>query len=169
MNILMNTRHILLASVLSGSLLSLTGCGSDFLDKTPSGNYTSETFYASDNAVRKGTEPLYNRAWFDFNRRAIIGMGSYRANDGWNPYVSAEFARFQVTGLTEDMGYAWSSLYNVVTMSNAILSNIENYCSSCVAGHTIICCVAGDRTSCLKATRAWSTILSRSSTPRPTC
>ena len=128
MNILMNTRHILLASVLAGSLLSLTGCGSDFLDKTPSGNYTSETFYASDNAVRKGTEPLYNRAWFDFNRRAIIGMGSYRANDGWNPYVSAEFARFQVTGLTEDMGYAWSSLYNVVTMSNAILSNIENYC-----------------------------------------
>lgn len=132
MNILMNTRHILLASVLAGSLLSLTGCGSDFLDKTPSGNYTSETFYASDNAVRKGTEPLYNRAWFDFNRRAIIGMGSYRANDGWNPYVSAEFARFQVTGLTEDMGYAWSSLYNVVTMSNAILSNIENYCSSAV-------------------------------------
>lgn len=45
MNILlMNTRHILLASVLAGSLLSLTGCGSDFLDKTPSGNYTSETF-----------------------------------------------------------------------------------------------------------------------------
>lgn len=132
MNILMNTRHILLASVLAGSLLSLTGCGSDFLDKTPSGNYTSETFYASDNAVRKGTEPLYNRAWFDFNRRAIIGMGSYRANDGWNPYVSAEFARFQVTGLTEDMSYAWSSLYNVVTMSNAILSNIENYCSSAV-------------------------------------
>ena len=110
----------------------LTSCGKDFLDKKPTGNYTAETFYSSDAAVRKGTEPLYNRAWFDFNRRAIVGMGSYRANDAWNPYVSAEFARFQVTALTEDMGLAWSALYNVVTMSNATLYNIEQYCSDAV-------------------------------------
>lgn len=83
--------------------------------------------------MRKGTEPLYNRAWFDFNRRAIVGMGSYRANDGWNPYVSAEFAKFQVTALTEDMGLAWSALYNVVTMANATLYNLQNYCSSAVS------------------------------------
>lgn len=83
--------------------------------------------------MRKGTEPLYNRAWFDFNRRAIVGMGSYRANDGWNPYVRAEFAKFQVTALTEDMGLAWSALYNVVTMANATLYNLQNYCSSAVS------------------------------------
>ena len=112
------------------AILSLTACSDDFLDQKSKGQYTAETFYSSDAAVRKGTEPLYNRAWFDFNRRAIVGMGSYRANDAWNPYVSAEFARFQVTALTEDMSLAWSALYNVVTMSNAILQNIENYCSS---------------------------------------
>lgn len=111
-------------------LVTMTnGCSDNFLDRTPSGNYTSATFYASDDAVMKGIEPLYNRAWFDFNRRAIIGMGSYRANDGWNPYVSAEFARFQVTSLTQDMSLAWSSLYNVITMSNATLKNIKEYCS----------------------------------------
>jgi len=114
----------------SAMLMLLTAsCGDDFLDKTPDGKYTAETFYSSDDAVMKGLEPLYNRAWFDFNRRAIIGMGSYRANDGWNPYVSAEFAKFQVTGLTEDMGLAWSALYNVVTMSNATLENVQKYCS----------------------------------------
>jgi hypothetical protein len=63
-------------------------------------------------------------------------MGSYRANDAWNPYVSAEFARFQVTALTEDMGLAWSALYNVVTMSNATLSNLEKYCSADVSETT---------------------------------
>jgi len=110
-------------------LLLLTGCGKDFLETVPSGNYTSETFYSSDDLVMAGVEPLYNRAWFDFNRRAIVGMGSYRANDAWNPYVSAEFARFQITSLTEDMSLAWSSLYNVVTMSNATLYNLQNYCT----------------------------------------
>ncbi len=121
--------NLYIFSAVSLMMLVLSSCGSDFLDKVPSGQYTAETFYSSDDAVRKGTEPLYNKAWFDFNRRAIIGMGSYRANDAWNPYVSAEFARFQVTALTEDMSLAWSSLYNVVTLSNATMDNLEKYCT----------------------------------------
>ena len=128
---MMTKQYMMLALI--GGALALTACSEDFLDKKPSGQYTSETFYSSDAAVRKGTEPLFNRAWFDFNRHAIVGMGSYRANDAWNPYVSAEFAKFQVTALTEDMGLAWSALYNVVTMSNATLHNMENYCSDAVS------------------------------------
>ncbi len=122
----------LFLSILAVSLMTIS-CGSDFLDRVPQGQYTAETYYSSDEAVLKGTEPLYNKAWFDFNRRAIIGMGSYRANDAWNPYVSAEFARFQVTALTEDMSLAWSSLYNVVTLSNATLDNLEQYCTEDVS------------------------------------
>ena len=125
-------RTYLLMSTIAIMLLT-TSCGDDFLDKVPSGEYTAETFYASDDAVLKGVEPLYNRAWFDFNRRAIVGMGSYRANDAWNPYVSAEFAKFQVTALTEDMSLAWSSLYNVVTLSNATMKNLEEYCTEDVS------------------------------------
>ena len=128
--------NIYIMCALAGVSLAVTGCKDDFFDKKPTGNYTAETFYSSDAAVRKGTEPLYNRAWFDFNRRAIIGMGSYRANDAWNPYVSAEFAKFQVTALTEDMGLAWSALYNVVTMSNATLYNLEKYCTDDVSEAT---------------------------------
>ncbi len=56
-------------------------------------------------------------------------MGSFRANDGWNPYVNAEFANFKVTALTEELSLAWSALYNVVTMSNATLSNLQEYCT----------------------------------------
>ena len=126
----MKTKHILMASALAASALMTTSCGSDFLDKTPGGNYTAPTYYASDAAVRKGVEPLYNKAWFNFNRRALIGMGSFRANDGWNPYVNAEFANFKVTALTEELGLAWSALYNVVTMSNATLANLEEYCTN---------------------------------------
>ena len=107
--------------------LSMGSCGEDFLDRTPLNQYTAPTFYSSDAAVMKATEPLYNRAWFNFNRRAMLGMGSQRANDAWNPYVSAEFARFQLTGLTEDLGLAWSSLYVVVTMANALIDEVPKY------------------------------------------
>ncbi len=119
----------MLTGVVIAAAFMLNSCGEDFLDKTPEGKYTAPTFYSSDKALLKGVEPLYNRAWFDFNRRAIVGMGSYRANDAWNPYVSSEFAKFQITGLTEDMGLAWSSIYNVVTMANATMENIKEYCS----------------------------------------
>lgn len=129
----MKKYNIYLLSALAGLTLLTTSCSDDFLDKKPTGQYTAETYYSSDDAVRKGTEPLYNRAWFNFNRRALIGMGSYRANDAWNPYVSSEFALFQVTGLTSDLSLAWSALYNVVTMSNATLKNIQDYCSSDVS------------------------------------
>lgn len=125
--------NIIVCSALAGLAFTLTGCGDDFLDRTPQGQYTAETFYSSDEAMRKGTEALYNRAWFNFNRRALIGMGSYRANDAWNPYVSVEFARFQVTALTEDLSLAWSALYNVVTMSNSTLDYIQRYTSSAVS------------------------------------
>lgn len=124
--------NVIMVAALAGLSLSLTGCSEDFLDQKPKGQYTAPTYYSSDKAVMKGTEPLYNRAWFNFNRRAFVGMGSYRANDAWNPYVSAEFAKFQVTGLTEDMSLAWSSLYNVVTMSNAVLYNLQHYTTSAV-------------------------------------
>ncbi len=55
----MNTKHIFLTSALAASVLMTTSCGSDFLDKSPSGNYTAPTYYSSDDAVRKGVEPLF--------------------------------------------------------------------------------------------------------------
>lgn len=109
------------------------GCSDGFLEIYPESNYTGESYYTSDEAVSKACEPLYNRAWFNFNRRAIVGIGSYRANDAWNPYVSAEFARFQTTALTGELVQAWSSLYLAVTMSNSILKDVTYNCGTLVS------------------------------------
>ena len=86
--------HIILG-VCCCMTLGLASCGEDFLDKTPESEYVASTYYNSDAAVIKAIEPLYNRAWHEFNRRSLMAMGSIRANDAWNPYVNAEFARFQ--------------------------------------------------------------------------
>ena len=111
----------------------LTGCGADFLEKTPNNNYVAETYYASDDAVMKAIEPLYNYAWFYYNYRAMIGMGSSRANDGWNPYLNAEFAKFQVTDQSSELANAWSSFYMVISMSNQLISDINDYCTDDVS------------------------------------
>lgn len=111
----------------------MSSCGEDFLNITPSNSYVAETYYASNEAVMKAVEPLYNYAWFNYNYRAMIGMGSARANDGWNPYLNAEFATFQVTGLSPELANAWSSFYMVITMSNQLISDINNNCSSAVS------------------------------------
>ncbi len=100
---------LLILSLSLFTSLLVSSCGKDFLDKTPEGDYVADKYYSSDAAVIKAIEPLYNRAWHEFNRRSLLAIGSIRANDAWNPYVNSEFARFQLTGLDEN-NYATSGV-----------------------------------------------------------
>lgn len=103
-----------------------TSCSSDFLDRVPEGSYNVDNFYTSDAALDAATAPLYNRAWFDYNQRAILSIGSLRANDAYNPYLHPEFTTFQVTALNTLLADAWKSFYSVVSMANAVIDDIEN-------------------------------------------
>ncbi|MDE6572885.1 MAG: RagB/SusD family nutrient uptake outer membrane protein, partial [Duncaniella sp.] len=69
--------------------------------------------------------PLYNRAWFDYNSRAIWQLGSMRANDVYSPYNSPQFALFTVDALNSDLANAWQGLFSVVTMANATIHNVN--------------------------------------------
>lgn len=113
-----------------------TSCGKDFLERTPQNDYTADTYYSSDEAVMKAIEPLYNYAWFNYNYRAMVGMGSARANDGWNPYLNPQYATFQVTGLDGDLANAWKAFYLIVSMSNQLISDINNNCGDAVSEDT---------------------------------
>lgn len=116
------TRIFSILAVLAGIL---TGCSDSFLDRTPEGSYTDANFYASDDAIEAATAPLYNRAWFDYNQRAIVPIGSGRANDMYSPWGNPEFTTFQVTALNELLSSAWKSFYSVITMSNSVIQNIK--------------------------------------------
>ena len=124
---------LLILSLSLFTSLLVSSCGKDFLDKTPEGDYVADKYYSSDAAVIKAIEPLYNRAWHEFNRRSLLAIGSIRANDAWNPYVNSEFARFQLTGLDENLAAAWAALYNVVSMTTETLDNVRNYATSGVS------------------------------------
>lgn len=111
----------------------LVSCGEDFLDRLPTDNYVPGTYYTSDEAVVKSVEPLYNYAWHGYQERAILGIGSFRANDAWSPYLRGEFARFTITGLHDDVLNAWSSLYMVVSMANQTINDLDKYCGENVS------------------------------------
>ena len=125
----MKTNKILMVSAVVSVLLTMSSCGEDFLDRSPLHGYKAPTYYTSDEAVIKATEPLYNYAWHGYNERAIVGMGSFRANDAWSPYLQGEFARFTITGLSVEVVNAWSSLYMVVSMSNQLINDLDTYAS----------------------------------------
>jgi hypothetical protein len=126
---LINIKAILPA-VLTFVILLGTGCSDDFLNVIPQDNYTEDNYWASDDALRAAVDPLYNRAWFGFNDRAILGLGSLRGNDAYNQYLFAEFVRFQTTALTPQVATAWSSLYAVINMSNAVIYGITEKCDT---------------------------------------
>lgn len=110
----------------------LSGCKDSFLDRVPESSYVDATFYTSDEALEAATAPLYNRAWFDYNQRAIVPLGSLRANDGYNPYMNPEFTTFRVTALHESLSQAWSSFYSVITMANSVITAVNTQTSGSV-------------------------------------
>ncbi len=125
--------NITISAVLMMVALMVTSCGDDFLDRTPKHGYVAGNYYSTDDAVIKALEPLYNYAWSGYNERGIVGMGSFRANDAWSPYLQGEFARFTITGLTTEIVNAWSSIYMVVSMANQVINDMDTYTTSDVS------------------------------------
>ncbi|MCC8188595.1 MAG: RagB/SusD family nutrient uptake outer membrane protein [Bacteroides sp.] len=106
------------------TLLSATGCSDSFLDREP-GSYVDATYYTSDAALLAATYPLYNRAWFDYNKRPAVAIGSLMANDAYNPWMNPEFTTFTVTALDNNLSDAWRSFYSVVTMANSVIEAVD--------------------------------------------
>lgn len=102
----------------------LQSCKKSFLEREPEGAYVDGTFYTSAEALKAATAPLYNRAWFDYNKRPAVAIGSLRANDGYNPYMNPSYTLFTVTSLDAGLSDSWKSFYGVVTMSNAIIDAV---------------------------------------------
>lgn len=119
-------KNIICKSVLSLLLATTLGaCGDDFLNRTPEDSYTADNFYSSPEALKAGTAPLYTRAWFDYNSRPALAIGSCRANDVYGQYFLPEFTLFTVTALHSDLASAWQSFYSVITMANETMELIE--------------------------------------------
>jgi len=110
-------------------LISLTlgigACSEDFLKREPQGSYIAGTFYSSPEALKAATGPLYTRAWFDYNKRATVAIGSLRANDAYNPWFNPEFTLFTTTSSHTEIYDTWLAFYGVVAVANATIDAIN--------------------------------------------
>ncbi len=129
----MKTTYFKICVMLFAVVAVVSSCDDDFLERIPKHGYVAENYYNTDDAVLKAIEPLYNYAWSGYNERAIVGMGSFRANDAWSPYLQGEFARFTITGLTTELMNAWSSIYMVVSMANQLIYDMDTYATDGVS------------------------------------
>lgn len=126
----MKAKILLILTALAGIFF---GCKDSFLDRIPEGAYVDKNFYSSDEALEAATAPLYNKAWFEYNRRSIVPIGSGRANDMYSPHNYPEFVTFQVTALNENLSASWSAFYSVITMANQVINDIKTKCTGDVS------------------------------------
>ena len=54
------------------------------LERAPEGNYVDVTYYTSDDALEQATAPLLQPCMVRLNSRAIVPLGSNRANDNFS-------------------------------------------------------------------------------------
>lgn len=65
------TTHIINWIVFLSSVLILSSCKKEFLERTPTDSIVDASFYQTDEQVLASTALLYSRVWFDYNDKAL--------------------------------------------------------------------------------------------------
>jgi hypothetical protein len=114
------------------SIVILTGCSKDFLNRPPVDSITDANFYKTNDQVMAATALLYNRVWFDYNDKASYSIGDFRAGTVFNPWGQQGYVRYNVTGDDVDMYAGWNAFFTVIGQSNMAIQNINRYAGAAV-------------------------------------
>jgi len=123
---------ILLSGILF-SVIILTGCKKDFLEKPPTDSIVDANFYQSDEQVLAATSLLYSRVWFDYNDKASFNLGDFRSGTAFSAYNDRGNVLFNTTDINGENGAAWRSFFIVVGQSNLTMFNINKFAGPAVS------------------------------------
>ena len=115
-----NMKNILKGIVIAGSLLFAVSC-QDFLNRPTEDNYTTASFYQTDEQVLQGVNYLYSSPWYDF-LRAFIKVGEVMSGNmywGGSPYLT-----LTANGTDVDLKNMSYSLWSVNAHANTVIKNI---------------------------------------------
>lgn len=105
----------------------LPSCKNNFLDRKPLDRLVDATYYKTADELLMGTASLYNVVWFEFNSNNYLNVGSARGGELFSPYGYQSHTRFSSSSTDAELIPAWSSLYNVIAQSNAVIRNVNLY------------------------------------------
>lgn len=120
---------------LSMVLLALcTSCADDFLDRPPLDVPVDANFYKTDAQVLAGSSLLYNKVWFEYNRKASFSVGDFRGGVATSMYGSNWYdnTRFFSSANTETNYSTWIAFYNIIGQCNTFIVNVDKYAGAAV-------------------------------------
>lgn len=113
-------KNIFKGIVIAGALLSLVSC-QKFLNRPTEDNYSTASFYQTDEQVLQGVNYMYNSPWYDF-QRGFIKVGEVMSGNmywGGSPYLS-----LTANGTDTDLKNMSYSLWAVNGHANTVIKNI---------------------------------------------
>jgi hypothetical protein len=114
------------------SILLLSGCKKDFLERPPTDAVVDANFYQNDEQILAATSALYSKVWFDYNDKASYNLGDFRAGTAFSAYNDRGNVLFNTTENTPENSAAWRSFFIVVGQSNLAIQNINKYAGDAV-------------------------------------
>ena len=109
------------------SIIIISGCSKNFLDRPPIDSIVDVNFYKTDDQVLASTALLYSKVWFDYNDKASFNIGDFRAGTVFSAWNYRDNVLFNTTGNTGANGDSWRSFFIVVGQSNLAIVNINKY------------------------------------------
>ncbi len=122
----MKNNKLYISVLLTGVLLFvLPACKKEFLNRPPIDAISIDNFYSTADQVNASTSVLYNLPWFDLNDKALWGLGDVGSGNltTFDQNV-VSFKTFNVTADNATVALIWSSLFQVVGMSNSVINNL---------------------------------------------
>ena len=116
-----------LTSCLAVSLISLSGCKKDFLERPPTDAIVDANFYKTEDQLKAASALLYNKVWFDYNENPAFSIGDIRAGTAFRGYNERANVEFATNDLTPENRRAWQALFTVVGQSNLLITNVNRY------------------------------------------
>ncbi len=131
--IMKQTTHIINWIVFLSSVLILSSCKKEFLERTPTDSIVDASFYQTDEQVLASTALLYSRVWFDYNDKASYNLGDFRAGTAFSAYNDRGNVLFNTTGDNPENAASWRAFFIVVGQSNLAIRNINTYAGAAVS------------------------------------
>ncbi len=118
-----NIKYLISAAVIG--LITITSCQKEFFNRPPENAIAVDNFYKTDQQVASSTINLYNSLWFNYVAKPGWAVCEMTSGNG-RSYSSdvSDFGNLNgaITALNSQNDAAWSSLWNVVAQSNALIN-----------------------------------------------
>ncbi|GAA4327142.1 RagB/SusD family nutrient uptake outer membrane protein [Mucilaginibacter gynuensis] len=117
------------------SVIAISSCKKDYLNRPPLTGITTDNFYKSTSDLRLATAALYAQPWFNWNNFPLLGVGDIMSGNMLQPYNAdlVQFTTFSITSQNTYITGSWQCFYDIVAHCNINIKAINTKLPDSVA------------------------------------